>query len=76
MVKEMLKLDLHIHSQYSEDARGTPKEIIKSLKKKGINGMCITDHNTVKGSLEALKICPKDFIISLGLPLASSEYWE
>ena len=40
MVKEMLKLDLHIHSQYSEDARGTPKEIIKSLKKKGINGMC------------------------------------
>jgi len=73
MMKEILKLDLHIHSQYSEDAGGTPKEIIKSLKKKGINGMCITDHNTVKGSLEALKICPKDFIVIPGSEISTLE---
>ena len=69
----MLKLDLHIHSQYSVDAKGTPKEIIQSLKKKGINGMCITDHNTVKGSLEALKICPKDFIVIPGAEISTLE---
>jgi predicted metal-dependent phosphoesterase TrpH len=67
----MLKLDLHIHSKYSEDAKGTPKEIIKSLKKKGINGMSITDHNTIKGSLEALKIKPKDFIIIPGVEIST-----
>lgn len=69
----MLKLDLHIHSQYSEDATGTPKELIRFLKKKGINGMSITDHNTVKGSLEALKICPKDFIVIPGSEISATE---
>jgi predicted metal-dependent phosphoesterase TrpH len=69
----MLKLDLHVHSQYSEDAGGNPKEIIKFLKKKGINGMSITDHNTVKGSLEALKICPKDFIVIPGCEISALE---
>ena len=52
----MLKLDLHIHSQYSEDAIGSPEEIIKSLQKKGLQGMAITDHNTVEGGLKALKL--------------------
>lgn len=67
----MLKMDLHIHSQYSEDASGSPKEIMKNLKKKGLNGMAITDHNTIKGSLEALKLKPKDFVIIPGLEIST-----
>ena len=67
----MLKIDLHIHSKYSEDAIGTPKEIIQSLRRKGINGMCITDHNNVKGSLEALKISPKNFITVPGSEIST-----
>jgi len=59
----MLKLDLHIHSEYSGDGLGSPKEIIKILQKKGLNGMAITDHNTVEGALKAIKIAPKDFIV-------------
>jgi predicted metal-dependent phosphoesterase TrpH len=69
----MLKLDLHIHSQYSEDGAGTPEEIIKSLKKKGLNGMAITDHNTVKGGLKALKLAPKDFIVIPGIEISTSD---
>jgi predicted metal-dependent phosphoesterase TrpH len=67
----MLKMDLHIHSKYSEDASGSPKEIMKLLKKKGLNGMCITDHNSIKGSLEALKLKPKDFVIIPGLEIST-----
>jgi len=67
----MLKLDLHVHSQYSEDASGSPKEIMNCLKKKGINGMAITDHNSIKGSLEALKLKPKDFIIIPGTEIST-----
>ena len=69
----MMKLDLHIHSQYSEDGIGTPDEIIKALKKKGLNGMAITDHNSVKGSLKALKIAPKDFIVVPGVEISTSD---
>jgi predicted metal-dependent phosphoesterase TrpH len=70
-VNNLLKIDLHIHSQYSEDAHGNPNEIIKILKKKGLNGLCITDHNSVEGSLKALKINPKDFIIIPGAEIST-----
>lgn len=67
----MLKLDLHIHSEYSEDGLGSPKEIIKNLKKRGLHGMAITDHNTLEGSLKALKVAPKDFIIIPGVEIST-----
>lgn len=69
----MLKLDLHIHSQYSEDGNGSPKEIIKILKKKGLNGMAITDHNNIEGGLNALKVAPKDFIVIPGVEISTQD---
>jgi len=67
----MLKLDLHIHSQYSGDGTGTPKEIIKVLQQRGIQGMAITDHNSIKGSLKALEVAPKDFIVIPGVEIST-----
>jgi len=58
----MLRLDLHIHSCYSEDGAGTPEDIIAALQKKGLQGVAITDHNSVKGSLKAVAVAPKDFV--------------
>ena len=69
----MIKLDLHIHSQYSEDGKGSPEDIIKSLQKRGINGVAITDHNTVEGGLKALKVAPKDFIVIPGLEISTAD---
>jgi hypothetical protein len=67
----MIKLDLHLHSQYSEDGNGSPAEIIKSLKKRALQGMSITDHNTLEGSLKAMKIAPKDFIVIPGVEIST-----
>ena len=47
--------DLHIHSKYSYDGILEPKDIVKIAIKKGLDGIAITDHNTVKGALEAKK---------------------
>ena len=69
----MLKLDLHLHSEYSGDGMGSPEEIIKILKKKGLDGMAITDHNNIEGSLKALKIAPKDFIVIPGVEISTSD---
>ena len=69
----MLKLDLHIHSKYSEDATGSPKDIIKILQKKGLQGMAITDHNTVEGGLKALKVKPKEFIVIPGVEISTKD---
>jgi len=69
----MIKLDLHIHSQYSEDGIGSPKEIIKILQKRGLQGMAITDHNNVEGGLQAKKISPKDFIVIPGVEISTNK---
>ena len=69
----MINLDLHIHSKYSEDAYGDPEEIIKIVKKSGLQGMAITDHNSVTGALKALKVKPKNFIVIPGLEISTNK---
>jgi predicted metal-dependent phosphoesterase TrpH len=60
-------LDLHIHSKYSFDSILEPKRIIKVAKKRGLDGIAITDHNTIKGSIEAKKINSNpDFLVIVG----------
>ncbi|UCH71984.1 MAG: PHP domain-containing protein [Thermoplasmatales archaeon] len=72
-VLSMIKLDLHIHSQYSEDALGSIKEIIKLIQKKGLHGVAFTDHNTVDGGVRALKIAPKGFIVIPGTEISTAD---
>ena len=50
-----LKIDLHVHTCYSEDASTTLKEVIDYAEKKGLNGVAITDHNTLEGALKLAK---------------------
>jgi hypothetical protein len=58
-------IDCHCHTIYSKhwfwgfDSLNTPEEMIKAAIKKGLNGLAITDHNNVKGSLVAEKIAKK-----------------
>lgn len=59
--------DLHIHSKYSFDSMLEPKKILKVAKKKGLDGIAITDHNTIKGGSEAKKINrEQDFLVVIG----------
>ena len=69
----MLKMDFHIHSYYSDDAIGSPKEIVKSVKNKGLQGMAITDHNTVKGGLAGQKFSSKTFLIIPGIEISTKD---
>ena len=50
-----MKYDLHIHTHNSRCSNLKPREILKIAKKNGLDGVAITDHDTIKGSLEALK---------------------
>ena len=58
-----MKYDLHVHSRYSYDGILSPEEIVKIAIKKGLNGIAITDHNTIRGSQEAKNYETKDFRI-------------
>ncbi|MDG6219353.1 MAG: CehA/McbA family metallohydrolase [Candidatus Thermoplasmatota archaeon] len=68
----MIKLDLHVHSMYSADATGTPKEIMKSVLQKKLQGFALTDHNTIKGALKAAKeLSTKEFIVIPGIEIST-----
>ncbi len=50
----VVKIDLHIHSTFS-DGNLCPSEIIDMAIKKGVSAIAITDHNSVLGNREAVK---------------------
>jgi len=65
-----MKLDIHIHSTYS-DGVNTPKEIVSYAKSIGLDGIAITDHDVIKGSLIALKYDSENFKVIPGLEVSS-----
>jgi predicted metal-dependent phosphoesterase TrpH len=50
-----MRFDLHIHSNYSSDSNLTVDDILKQAVRAGLDGIAICDHNTVAGSLFAIK---------------------
>jgi predicted metal-dependent phosphoesterase TrpH len=50
----MLKIDMHVHTWYS-DSTGSVEEVLEVAQRKGLDGMAITDHKTLKGAYEALE---------------------
>ena len=69
----MLKLDLHLHSCFSDDAVGTPLDFMKSLQKQKLQGMALTDHNTIKGYLQVRDHVSKDFVIIPGREISTTD---
>lgn len=51
-----MRLDLHIHTKYSKDSNMDTLKVIKVSKKRGLNGIAIVDHGTIRGGAEARKL--------------------
>lgn len=58
-----LCFDFHIHSKFSYDSLLSPKRIVRIAEKRGLDGIAITDHNTIKGALEASKLNNSMYVI-------------
>jgi predicted metal-dependent phosphoesterase TrpH len=58
-----MKIDLHIHSAHSRDAKATPAEILRACKRVGLDGCAISDHNEIKGALDALELSKSEGLI-------------
>lgn len=51
-----MKKDMHVHSKHSKDGVMEVREILATAKQRGLDGVAITDHNTIAGGLEGLKL--------------------
>ena len=63
----MIRIDMHIHTKYSRDSSIGIEDLIEVAKKFGLNGVAITDHDTMKGYNVAKKYVTDDFIIIPGI---------
>ena len=65
MIKIMDKIDLHIHSTYSSDGELEVLQVVGACVENRVNTFSITDHNSVRGTREAIEIAREralDFI--------------
>ena len=68
-----MKYDLHTHTKYSSDGFLNPKKIVKIAKKRGLSGIAITDHDTIKGGLETKKYEDENFKVIVGCEVSTSK---
>lgn len=51
-----MRYDLHVHSHFSKCSNLQPADILKIARKRSLNGIALTDHNTIRGALLAKKL--------------------
>jgi predicted metal-dependent phosphoesterase TrpH len=67
-----LKMDLHVHTNASEDGVSTVYDVIRSAKKKGLDGIAITDHDVPMTEERAAKMSQdKDFLLIPGVEVST-----
>ena len=47
-----IRVDFHSHTMWSGDSTTTPDEVRESVAAAGIDVLCVTDHNSIKGAVE------------------------
>ena len=58
-----LKVELHCHTVYSKDSLTPPAKLLAACRRKGIDRVAITDHNTIDGALAARELDPTRVIV-------------
>lgn len=59
----MISLEFHCHTYASKDSLTRPADLIKAARRRGLDRLVITDHNTIAGALEAQAIDPELVIV-------------
>lgn len=58
-----LKVDFHCHTYASKDSLSQPAKLIAAARARGLDRIVVTDHNTIRGALEAYAIDPELVVI-------------
>ena len=67
----MLKYDLHMHSRYSPDGTLGAADIARIARKRGLDGIAITDHDTIRGGMDLVKLKPEGLDVICGCEVAT-----
>ena len=57
------RVEFHCHTIYSKDSLTSPATLVKTCRRKGIDRVVVTDHNTIAGALAAHALDPERVIV-------------
>jgi predicted metal-dependent phosphoesterase TrpH len=60
----LVRYDLHLHTFRSGDSLTSYEAIIRRVQERGLTGIAVTDHNTLRGAIELAKIAPFPVILA------------
>jgi len=69
---KLILVDFHVHTHYSKDSLTSPGKLLQKMGGR-VDQIVITDHNTIKGAVEARKIEPEHIIIGEEIMTAKGE---
>lgn len=58
-----LSVEFHCHTSASKDSLTSPMELVETCRRKGIDRVIVTDHNTIAGARAAQAIDPERVIV-------------
>ena len=58
-----LRVEFHCHTIFSKDSLTKPEQLVNAARKKGLQRVIVTDHNSIGGALRAQKIAPELVIV-------------
>lgn len=69
----MRRYDIHNHTYYSSCSNLRPETLLKTAKKKGLNGIGVVDHGTIKGALAVKRLnTDRKFEVIIGCEVSTN----
>ena len=62
-ISSMLKVEFHCHTVASKDSLTQPRALVNTCRRKGIDRVIVTDHNTIAGARVAYTLDPELIIV-------------
>lgn len=59
----MISVEFHCHTVFSKDSLTSPRKLVETCRRKRIDRVVVTDHNTIAGALAAQKLDPELVIV-------------
>jgi predicted metal-dependent phosphoesterase TrpH len=71
--KELLRVELHCHSQYSKDSNLSFENMVRALRRAKVDVVALTDHNTIAGALKLREMAPAGLQVIVGEEITTAE---
>lgn len=69
-----MKVDLHVHTCYSRDSLTSLETIVEACRRRGLDKVAITDHNTIAGALALREVAPELVIVGEEIKTPDGEF--